>query len=387
MKWRLAAAAAALGIVLTGCAAPCGSNGPGNNQAGFNQCGGSATGRSTELDEQQNANAQAIANVGLSLGVGAQGVEVAIVAALTESGMRNLDYGDHNSNGTMTTSRGMFQMMDAWGPLADRLDPTKAATIFFTIDKGPGVRGLLHIDGWQQMQTYKAAQAVEGSQFADGSNYLAQLPLAQRVTQEILGGATRAAAAVPAAATAPTCGNVGANGSNVTIPNNQYVVEALRGQTLQVGNAGLAKGLAAGFSQPGLPYVWGGGPYSNDTAPNLGPSNGCNRGGGQLNSCGTTIGFDCSGLSGFVIMSGGFPNPGGNSSAQAAGGQSIPWDQGQAGDLITFPGHVAVFLGFIGGVPYILEASDVGIPLHVVKLTRTDHHPTMHRYWSAGVQV
>ena len=49
---------------------------------------------------------------------------------------------------------------------------------------------------------------------------------------------------------------------------------------------------------------------------------------------------------------------------------------------IVFPGHVAVFLGVIGGIPYILEASDVGIPIHVVPLTRTDHGSSMYRYWS-----
>ena len=125
-----------------------------------------------------------------------------------------------------------------------------------------------------------------------------------------------------------------------------------------------------------MPYVWGGG------GDGAGPDNGCARGGGSLNSCGAEVGFDCSGLSAYVIVQGGFPSPGGNSGAQAQQSHAVPWSQGAPGDLIVFPGHVAVFLGVIGGTPYILEASDVGIPIHVVPLTRTDHYPSMYRYWS-----
>jgi hypothetical protein len=36
----------------------------------------------------------------------------------------------------------------------------------------------------------------------------------------------------------------------------------------------------------------------------------------------------------------------------------------------------------IDGTRHILEASWVGIPIHVVPLTRTDHDPQLHRYWS-----
>ena len=96
------------------------------------------------------------------------------------------------------------------------------------------------------------------------------------------------------------------------------------------------------------------------------PTNGCARGGGQYNSCGTQIGFDCSGLTAYVMAQAGFTAPD-NSGTQRTGGTPILWDQGMPGDIVGFPGHVAIYLGTIDGTRYILEASWVGIPIHVVR--------------------
>jgi cell wall-associated NlpC family hydrolase len=73
-----------------------------------------------------------------------------------------------------------------------------------------------------------------------------------------------------------------------------------------------------------------------------------------------------------------------NSDTQRAGGVSIPWEQGQPGDIVGFPGHVAIYLGVIDGTGYILEASWVGTPIHVVPLARTDYDQHLHRYWTAS---
>jgi cell wall-associated NlpC family hydrolase len=168
---------------------------------------------------------------------------------------------------------------------------------------------------------------------------------------------------------------VALNGPVVTIPDHPNVVPALRGYQLTTGSAGIAKGLAAGFAQLGKPYVWGG--WNDD---------GCGRGGGDKNSCqgvGAAVGgsFDCSGLTAYVIMQGGFPSPGDNSGAQAQSSHAVPWP-GAPGDIIHFPGHVAIDLGSIGGQVYILEASDVGTPIRIVAMFRTDNDPTPYRYWS-----
>lgn len=170
-----------------------------------------------------------------------------------------------------------------------------------------------------------------------------------------------------------------ANGVNVTIPSNQFVTEALRGKTIKAPTEGIAKGLASGFSKLGLPYVWGGG---GDGAPE---NNGCARGGGAYNSCGSEIGFDCSGLTAWVLVKGGYGSPGGESGTQRSTGTDVSWDQGLPGDIVGFDGHVAIYLGTISGTRYILEASTQGVPIHVVPLTRSDYDSSLHRHWTGSV--
>ncbi len=141
-------------------------------------------------------------------------------------------------------------------------------------------------------------------------------------------------AAVPGAA------QVAATGPAVTIPAGPTVDPAAAGQRITAPNDAVARGLAAGLTTVGLPYVWGGGTDGN------GPDNGCARGGGQKNSCGTTIGLDCSGLTGWTLTNAGFRIPT-NSSTQRAGGTDVARVNGLPGDIIGWPGQVAVSLGEI----------------------------------------
>jgi cell wall-associated NlpC family hydrolase len=166
------------------------------------------------------------------------------------------------------------------------------------------------------------------------------------------------------------------NGPTLTLPDDPNVAPPVRGAVVGAGSAGIARGIAAGLALLGLPYVWGGG------GDGAGPDDGCARGGGDLNSCRGLSGFDCSGLTAYVLVAGGFASPGGNSEAQRNWAHAVAWEQGRPGDIIGFPGHVAIFLGVIAGAPYILEASTVGVPVHVVALTRGGHDPVMYRFWS-----
>ncbi|NNG34986.1 hypothetical protein HKD39_04510 [Nakamurella sp. DB0629] len=163
-------------------------------------------------------------------------------------------------------------------------------------------------------------------------------------------------------------------GTSVSIPVGAAVDPAVAGKQIVAPNANVAKGLAAGFAAVGLPYVWGGGTNGG------GPDQGCERAGGDKNSCKGIVGFDCSGLTGYVLRQAGFVT-GTDSSSQRAGGQSIPWSQAQPGDMIGYPGHVAIFLGWIDGNPYLLEAPGVGKQVQIRSVHTGNIDPVVHRYW------
>lgn len=343
-------------------------------QSALQSIGGNCTvnGTAAQLTTEQNANAKTIVEVALGLGMGQRAAEIGVVVALTESTLNNVGFGDIQG-GSMTSSRGLFQQIAAWGPEADRTNPTRAATMFFTGGQA-GQKGLKDVPGWQTMTIPQAAQAVEQSEFADGSNYAKNLDLGLAVTAALVGttGAPKCGTGVAGT------GNVIVNGVNVTIPSNEFVAEAVRGKVITAPNEQVAKGLAAGFAKLGLPYVWGG-----SNANGGAEDNGCSRGGGALNSCGSTIGFDCSGFTAYMVVAMGFPGPGTNSAAQRGGGINASRDNALPGDILGRPGHVAMSLGSIDGVAYIAEASDVGIPLHIVP-AGSNWDINAHRYWSGA---
>jgi cell wall-associated NlpC family hydrolase len=162
---------------------------------------------------------------------------------------------------------------------------------------------------------------------------------------------------------------------SVTLPIGPTVDPAAAGQPITAPTEAAARGLAAGLGTVGLPYVWGGGTDGG------GPDNGCARGGGAKNSCGSTIGLDCSGLTGWTLANAGFRIPT-DSASQRAGGTGIPRQSGRPGDIIGYPGHVAVYLGKIGGVDYLLEAPDVGLQVRVKAVSWSGADVVLHRYWS-----
>lgn len=172
---------------------------------------------------------------------------------------------------------------------------------------------------------------------------------------------------------------IAVNGVNVTIPSGPHVAAGAAGKVIKAPNAAVAGGLAAGFAAIGLPYVYGGGTAGG------GADQGCARAGGASNSCQGIVGFDCSGLTGYVLARSGFAIPD-YSGAQRAGGTDIPWSQGQPGDIIGYDGHVAIYLGLIDGVPYLLEAPTVGMYVQVRPVYRTNNgvpvDGMLHRYWS-----
>jgi hypothetical protein len=124
------------------------------------------------LDLAQAANASTIAAVGKRLGLADHAVTVGLAAALQESRLRNLPYGDLDS-------LGLFQQRPSqgWGTPAQLQTPSFAAAAFFG--------RLAQVAGWQDMTVADAAQAVQHS--AAPSAY-AQWEAQARVMAEALTG-------------------------------------------------------------------------------------------------------------------------------------------------------------------------------------------------------
>lgn len=119
----------------------------------------------TPLTDEMRANARLIVAVGQQLGVPEQGIVVALAAAMQESSLRNINYGDRDSVG-------IFQQRPSigWGAAEDLLDVTHAARLFFGGPWNPnrGITvGLLDVPGWQSMTVTDAAQAVQVSAHPD----------------------------------------------------------------------------------------------------------------------------------------------------------------------------------------------------------------------------
>lgn len=107
----------------------------------------------------QIINAAQIIIAGNDLGVDVRGQAVAVMTAIGESTLTNINYGDTAG----PDSRGLFQQRanGAWGSYADRMDPRTAASSFF--------RALLRVGGWESMSPTLAAHAVQSN--ADANYY------------------------------------------------------------------------------------------------------------------------------------------------------------------------------------------------------------------------
>lgn len=135
----------------------------------------------TPLTAEMAANASIIIQIGRELGVSDRGIVIALAAAMQESSMRNIDYGDRDS-------LGLFQQRPStgWGTRDQILNAPHAARLFFGGPNNPNkgnTRGLLDIVGWRSMTLTQAAQAVQISAYPNAyakwetsaTSWLAQL--------------------------------------------------------------------------------------------------------------------------------------------------------------------------------------------------------------------
>ncbi|MBF4562397.1 peptidase M23 [Microbacterium sp. VKM Ac-2870] len=86
---------------------------------------------------EQLDNARTIIDAGRDAGLPVRDQTIAVMTALGESSLQNIDYGDWetggvtNPDGSRTTSIGLFQQQDGWGTREQRLDPYTASTLFY----------------------------------------------------------------------------------------------------------------------------------------------------------------------------------------------------------------------------------------------------------------
>lgn len=131
---------------------------------------------------EQLQNAAVILQVGQERGVPARAQAVAVMTALGESGMRNLNYGDdrfgvRNPDGSLTSSIGMFQEQKWYGTVEERLDPVQSSGRFY--DR------LLAVTGWETLEPTIAAHKAQRN--ADPYHYQKYWDQALQVIQLVSG--------------------------------------------------------------------------------------------------------------------------------------------------------------------------------------------------------
>jgi hypothetical protein len=141
---------------------------------------GCQAGRGTaavSLDSEQAAIAATIAGVAHQRSMPPHAVMVAYAAALQESKLHNLSYGDRDSVG-------VFQQRpsEGWGPAWRLKDPVYASTRFFQV--------LATVPNYRHKAVYRAAQAVQRS--ADGYAYIQYQPEAAALAADFTGHSAHA---------------------------------------------------------------------------------------------------------------------------------------------------------------------------------------------------
>ncbi|MCQ9368002.1 peptidoglycan-binding protein [Brevibacterium sp. 91QC2O2] len=114
------------------------------------------------LTSAQSTNAQTIIGVGKTAKVGEDGIVVALMTALQESTLYNLDHGDRDS-------RGLFQQRPSqqWGTDEQVQDPVYSARAFYGINPQCPNVGLKQVKGWKTMKKNDAAQTVQASGYPE----------------------------------------------------------------------------------------------------------------------------------------------------------------------------------------------------------------------------
>ena len=177
------------------------------------------------LTGDQQANAAAIISTTMNTrSLSANDAVIAIMTALTESGLTNVNHGDLAG----PDSIGLFQQRNSWGPLAVRTDPAGSTGLFLDHLTAPGLRlfGTSTLingvgdTGRRAVAPWMVAESVQISAFSDGSKYKAQYARAVAIVTAIAGagvaGSVDSARWSTGTIAAPVLVPVGATGSPTT---------------------------------------------------------------------------------------------------------------------------------------------------------------------------
>jgi peptidoglycan DL-endopeptidase CwlO len=115
---------------------------------------GSGAADAANLNDEQRGTVALIISIGKQRQLPPRAWQVAIQAGMTESGLRNLNYGDRDS-------LGIFQMRPSmgWGTPAQVTDPAYAVNKFYDV--------LERVPNWKEQRPGDSAQDVERSAFPD----------------------------------------------------------------------------------------------------------------------------------------------------------------------------------------------------------------------------
>ncbi|WP_194421744.1 hypothetical protein [Microbacterium abyssi] len=108
---------------------------------------------------EQLENAAVIVRAAKAQGFAREGQIIGVMAAMGESSLRNIDYGDWetsgitNPDGSRTSSIGLFQQQDWWGSAEERMDPAASAGLFYA--------RLARLSGWQDLEPTIAIHRVQ----------------------------------------------------------------------------------------------------------------------------------------------------------------------------------------------------------------------------------
>ena len=115
-----------------------------------------------DLSSEQIHNARTIIGVGKGADLSKKAQKIAVMTALQESSLKNLDGGDRDSAGAFQQRPSM-----SWGSLKQVEDPVFSAKSFYGVNPDSPNPGLTQIDNWESIDPGQAAQKVQASAYPD----------------------------------------------------------------------------------------------------------------------------------------------------------------------------------------------------------------------------